>query len=128
MYNTKFVCTYNTSDIFFEYDNITDEEKEFIRDAIYRQELLNILGMEYYNEKEMDRAINELYERIKENKELKECMLKLASNFMSIDETFGLMILFAYDYMQLTHICISEFLETGKILETNMFKLKSIVF
>ena len=128
MYNTKFVCTYNTSDIFFEYDNITDEEKEFIRDAIYRQELLNILGMEDYNEKEMDRAINELYERIKENKELKECMLKLASNFMSIDETFGLMILFAYDYMQLTHICISEFLETGKILETNMFKLKSIVF
>ena len=128
MYNTKCVCTYNTSDIFFEYDNITDEEKEFIRDAIYRQELLNILGMEDYNEKEMDRAINELYERIKENKELKECMLKLASNFMSIDETFGLMILFAYDYMQLTHICISEFLETGKILETNMFKLKSIVF
>ena len=128
MYNTKIVCTYNTSDVFIESDNITDEEKEFIRDTIYRQELLNILGMEDYNETEMDKAINELYEKVKENKELKECMVKLASHFMSIDETFGRMILFAYDYMYLTHICISEFIETGKITKKNMWKLKSAVF
>jgi hypothetical protein len=55
-------------------------------------------------------------------------MLKLAGNFMSIDEEFGLMVMFAYDYMYLTHICVSEFLETGKISEKNMWKLKSIIF
>ena len=128
MYNIKVICTYNTPEVFFASDKITDEEKDFIRDTIYRQELLDILGMDDYNEKEMDRAIQELYEKIRDNKELKECMLKSASHFMSIDEDFGLMIMFAYDYMYLTHICVSELLKTGKITENNMWKLKSAIF
>ena len=128
MYNTKFVCTYNIYEVFFESDDITENDKEFIRDAIYRQELLNILGMDDYNEKEMERVIIELYERVKENNELKRCMVKLASNFMSIDETFGLLLMFAYDYMHISHICISEFLENGKISEKNIEKLKSNIF
>ena len=128
MYNTKVICTYNTPEVFFASDKITDEEKDFIRDTIYRQELLDILGMDDYNEKEMDRAIQELYEKVRDNKELKECMLKSASHFMSIDEDFGLMIMFAYDYMYLTHICVSELLKTGKITENNMWKLKSSIF
>jgi hypothetical protein len=128
MYNTKVVCTYNTSEIFIASDKITDDEKDFIRDTIYRQELLDILEMEDYNEKEMDRVIHDLYEKVKDNKELKECMLKLAGNFMSVDEEFGLMILFAYDYMYLTHNCISELLETGKINEISISKLRETVF
>jgi hypothetical protein len=128
MYNTKITCTYNTNDIFLDTDVITQEEKDFVRDALYRQELLNILGMEKYNEKEMDKSMNELYHKVKDNKELKECMIKLAGHFMSLNEELGLMILFAYDYMYLTHICISEFLETGEISEMNMWKLKSVVF
>ena len=128
MYNTKVICTYNTPEVFFASDKITDEEKDFIRDTIYRQELLDILGMDDYNEKEMDRAIQELYKKVRDNKELKECMLKSASHFMSIDEDFGLMIMFAYDYMYLTHICVSELLKTGKITENNMWKLKSSIF
>lgn len=128
MYNTKVICTYNTPEVFFASDKITDEEKDFIRDTIYRQELLDILGMDDYNEKEMDRAIQELYKKVRDNKELKECMLKSASHFMSIDEDFGLMIMFAYDYMYLTHICVSELLKTGKITENNMWKLKSAIF
>lgn len=128
MYNTKVICTYNTPEVFFASDKITDEEKDFIRDTIYRQELLDILGMDDYNEKEMDRAIQELYEKIRDNKELKECMLKSASHFMSVDEDFGLMIMFAYDYMYLTHTCVSELIKTGKISEKNMWKLKSAIF
>ena len=128
MYNTKVICTYNTPEVFFASDKITDEEKDFIRDTIYRQEMLDILGMDDYNEKEIDKAIQELHKKVKDNTDLKECMLKLAGNFMTIDEEFGLMIMFAYDYMYLTHICVSEFLETGKISEKNMWKLKSAIF
>jgi hypothetical protein len=128
MYNTKVICTYNTPEVFFASDKITDEEKDFIRDTIYRQEMLDILGMDDYNEKEIDKAIQELYQKVKDNTELKECMLKLAGNFMSIDEEFGLMVMFAYDYMYLTHICVSELFETGKITENNICKLKSIIF
>ena len=47
---------------------------------------------------------------------------------MSIDCEFGLMIMFSYDYMYLTHICISEFLETGAISEKNISNLRSIIF
>ena len=45
MYNTKVVCTYNTPEVFLETDNVTDDQKSFIRDVIYRQELLDILGI-----------------------------------------------------------------------------------
>lgn len=127
MYDTTIICTYNTPEIFLETDNITDNEKEFIRDAIYRQELLNILGMDDYNETEMNRAIHELYIKINTCNELKECIIKFAAYFMSTDEGIGLMLLFSFDYMYLTHICVSEFLETGKISEHNLSKLNNMV-
>jgi hypothetical protein len=64
MYNTKVNCTYNTSEVFLETDEISDEEKEAIRDALYRQELLNVLGMEEFNADSMNKAIYELYQQI----------------------------------------------------------------
>jgi hypothetical protein len=131
MYDTKFVCTYNNDDIFKGLEHIdimTVKDKEFYQDAYYRYELLSIFGLEEYNEKEISEAVATLYEKVKDCKELKECMHKLASKFMSADEELGLMMLFAYDYMYISHICISEFLETGKISEVNIFKLKSLIF
>jgi hypothetical protein len=131
MYNTKFVCTYNSDEIFKGLENIdimTEKDKEEFQDAYYRYELLSILGLEEYDEKELVAAVSDLYEKVKDCTELKECMLKLAANFMSLDEELGLMFLFAYDYMYLSHICISEFLETGKITEDNIVRLKSLIF
>jgi len=128
MYNTKFNCTYNTSEVFLESDEISEDEKEFIRDSLYRQELLNILGMDEFNEDKMTQAIHELFERIESCIQLKECMTKLAGQFMSEDLELGLMILYAYDYMYLTHICVCEYLETASISYENMCKLRSILF
>jgi hypothetical protein len=128
MYNTKVVCTYNTSEVFLETDEISDKDEEFIRDTLYRQELLNILGMKEFNEDGMNTAIHELYNQISSCQELKECIIKIVGRFMSTDEELGLMILFAYDYMYLTHLCISEYLETGKISETNMTNLRAVIF
>jgi len=128
MYNTKIVCTYNTPEVFLEEDNVSEEEKGFIRDAIYRQEFLDILGIEDFDDSEMESKIHELYKKVSDNTFLKECMNKLSGQFMSIDCEFGLMIMFSYDYMYLTHICISEFLETGAISEKNIANLRSIIF
>jgi hypothetical protein len=127
MYDVKFVCTYNTPDVFIETDNISPEEEEFVRDAIYRQELLNIFGLDEYNETEIDASISQLNKKLENCDELKECMLKLAGNFMISDKEIGLMILYSYDYMYLTHICVSEFLENGKIDEMNILKLKAAI-
>lgn len=129
MYNTKVVSTYNTPEVFLDSDNVTENEKDFIRNAIYRQELLNIFGLDEYNENELDIAISQLYEKVKDCLELKECMNKVSEKFMINDSgDFGLMLLYAYDYMYLTHTCISEFLETGKISQNNILNLKTVLF
>jgi hypothetical protein len=128
MYNNKAICTYNSSEVFLESDNVSNEERMFIRETLYRAELLNILGIEEFNEEEMNRAIHDLYEKIKDCNQLKECMEKLAGRFMSEDLELGLMILFAYDYLYLSHICINEYLETGNITEKSIWNLRAIVF
>lgn len=130
MYNTIFVCTYNCSE-FLETGSgsVTDVDiNEEIRDEIYRIELLHVLGIEEYDEISMNKSIHELYERVKDCKELTECMAKLAGRFMSEDLELGLMILFAYDYMYLSHTCICEWLNTGKITEENIRKLRNVIF
>jgi hypothetical protein len=128
MYNTKIVCTYNTPDVFLATDEITLSDMEFVRDTIYRQELLDILGLEERDETLMSDALHKLYEQLKGSQELRACMLKLARRLMTADEEYGLLILFAYEFMHLTHICVSEYLETGQISEKNMSTLKERIF
>ena len=131
MYNTKVVCTYNTHEVFLETDDITDDEKMFIRDTIYRQELLDILDIDFENddednEEKINSALKELYNRIKYCTGFRKCMVKVVEKHMNImtnNEELGLMLLFSYDYMYLTHICISEFIETGKISNDNIKNL-----
>ena len=138
MYNTKFVCTYNTPEVFLETDTVTDDEKAFIRDVIYRQELLDIFGIENIenidnhnkngDDLKIDDAIKELYNRVKVCTNLTNCMVKVAGYYATTDEEIGLMLLFSYDYMYLTHKCISEYLETGEISEDAMKDLENAIF
>ena len=138
MYNTKVECTYNTPEVFLETDDITDDEKTFIRNIIYRQEFLNVLNIDYENdhddnEEKINEAIKELYNRVKDSTCLRKCMVKVVQKhmnlgkYMMIDEELGMMLLFSYDYMYLTHICISEFIETGDINEENIRKLVKVL-
>ena len=139
MYNTKVVCTYNTPEVFLETDDITDDEKAFVRDIIYRQELLDILNIDYENEDndnddKISEAVKELYNRVKDCTELRKCMVKVVEKHMNVgkymtnNEELGMMLLLSYDYMYLTHICISEYLDTGAISHENMRKLETILF
>ena len=134
MYNTKVECTYNTPEVFLETDNITDDEKTFIRNIIYRQELLNVLDVDYENDNEdneekISEAIKDLYNRVKNCVGLTKCMVKVVEKhlnvgkYMTNDDELGMMLLYSYDYMYLTHICISEFIETGDIDDENIKKL-----
>jgi hypothetical protein len=128
MYNTEVVCTYNTESIFLETDELTEHDKEFIMDAVYRQELLNIFDIEDYDDMKIDIAMMNLYENIKGCKELEKSIKKIAGDLYSLDGIIGLMLLFSYDYMYLTHVCVSEFLKTGKVSETNIFNLEKKIF
>jgi hypothetical protein len=127
MYNTKFTCTYNTDEIFEPTDELTEYDKEFVRDAIYRQEILNILELEDYDNNKIDYAFRILYEKISFYEPLCEIMRKLAEEVMSEDEEVGIIILFSYDFMYQSHKCISELLETNKISDENINLLKILI-
>jgi len=103
-------------------------DKEFVRNVLYREELLNIFNMEEYNEKEMNKSMHDLYLKLEKCVELNDCITKIAGKFISDDKEFGLMILFSYDFMYLTHICVSEYLEKGEISKKNIEKLNILLY
>ena len=134
IYNTKYVCSYNDSDVFLESELkiLRDDEKQFVRDALYRRDLCNIFKIEeeYFDEKIITNIISTLYSNINGEKFLESCILKVSSNFFSNDLDLGFLILFSFDYLHLVHPCISEFIETGKINDSNdsLLELKEILF
>jgi len=123
VYDTHYTCVYNSPDVFLETDQVSESEREFILDVLYRQDILNIFNMEDYNIDELTTSINELYEKIKINDKLIKIMIKLAGDISSMDEKLGLMIMFSFDYLYITHPCICEFLETGQITNTLLDEL-----
>ena len=58
VYDTHYTCVYNSPDVFLETDQVSNSEREFILDVLYRQDILNIFNMEDYNIDELTAAIN----------------------------------------------------------------------
>jgi hypothetical protein len=125
MYNTKYICNYQATDIFFETDVVTEEEKDFIKNAIYRNDFLYIFNIDDFVEDEINRCIKDLHDKLHDCKELNELMSFLASKYGSIDKEFGLMLLFSYDFLYLTHPCICDFLENGIISKEKILFLNT---
>lgn len=122
MYNTEVECCYRTP-LFLETDYINESDKQFIQNCLYRQELLNIFYLEEFDESIINKRICELYEKIKECKEIND-IIKVECKDSSM---VGFMLLFSYDYMYLAHLCISEFLKNGKVSENSLELLKTAV-
>ena len=125
MYNIKYQCRYHKDDVFLETDNVNDDEKDYIRNILYREDLFNILDINDNDEFEsFDVIMKELYKKLFNCDELKECMRMVASLIISENEELGLCLLFSYDLLYITHICISEYLENNKISDENIALLK----
>jgi hypothetical protein len=122
MYDTKYECRYHKDDVFLETDVISEDEKEFVRNVLYREDLLNIFDIDDDEVFNNFAVMSELYNLIYKCNELSECMRLAASKMISDDENVGLCILFSYDYMHLTHKCISSFLENG-VINTEYYTL-----
>jgi hypothetical protein len=124
LYNTAYVVSYMDSDVFIETDEVNDAEKTFIRSCIYRQDLLNIFGLDEFVETTINNKIAKLIKLLRYHTDLYDCML-IASKAMNEDDGLtGLMILFSFDYLHLAHPCISEYIETGNIKQELIDKLK----
>jgi len=138
MYNTKHICKYKSDDLFLnmkednhDYDYHHEYEDEYdydyARNIFYKADLLSIFCMEKFDENMINENMNNLYEKIKEVSELKDCMIQLSNKYFSTDNVLGLMLLYSYDYLYLTHVCVSDYLEKGIIDKENLCKLKSIL-
>jgi hypothetical protein len=129
MYNTKYIITYNDSSVFLDSDKISDNDKNFIMDALYRNDLFNIFNLDEldFNENVFDKIISDLYKMVSVEPNILSIMKILAGKYMSDDLEFGLMLLFSFDYLFLTHPCICEFIETGKISQDKIEDLKKVI-
>jgi len=131
-YNSKYICSYNDSDIFLESEEqiLNDDEKGFVRDALYRRDLCNIFKIDdqCFDESVFKNNIIELFKIINGKNFLKLCMPKDDILFYDLELSF--LILFSFDYLYLVQPCISEFFETGKINDSNesLIKLKNLLF
>lgn len=140
-YNTSYVCTYHTEEIFgnqsmidkimndedtepTDIKELTDFDKEFISDVIYRQEFLNILNLEDYDDQLIGERIELIYKLVKDYPPFKNCIQKAIDSFIFADDLVGIMLLFSYHNMHLTHLCITDFIKTGTMSDENLDNLK----
>jgi hypothetical protein len=115
---------------FIQQVNNVDEENSDICDLIYQSDYLQIFGLVEYNDIAINAEIKKLYENdlVKTNVKLKECMKKTASMFLSEDLELGFMVLFSYDYLFATHLCICDILENKEIQDKHLNLLAKLVF
>jgi hypothetical protein len=121
MYNTTYICTYNSNDIFLEeeQEQLNQEEKDFILGCLYRNDILYIFEIDDFDDYK-EHVLGELYEKLKKNEFFLSCMKKLANIYKSDDDKLGLVILYSFDFLYITHQCVSEFLEKGFISHEKM--------
>ena len=137
MYETKYICTYNSSNVFEDSDNITDSDRDFILNALYRNDLLYIFNLEDFDIENIICGLNEVYEKIKQNELFISCIREIGEKILNIDtkddtkddtnNINGLIILYSFDYLYLTHPCVCEYLENGFIQEETIKILKEKV-
>ena len=111
-YNTKYVCTYSDA----------DED-----DETYRRDLLNIFGIQEYNEEIIDNSLTILFHMLKKNERMVNCMKQLAARVISENAELGMVFLYSFGYMERTHMCVCEFLETGNISDKTVELLENII-
>jgi hypothetical protein len=125
------VCTYTDIDIFLPEDNITEHEQQFVLNCLYRNDLLYIFNIEDFEKEYKDKMMNELFEKIKENIFLLSCVEQMAKKYKysyngnnNNNMLLGVIMLYSYDFLHVTHPCVSEYLEKGIISDESMKAMK----
>jgi hypothetical protein len=127
-YNTQYICKYSDPDVFLENEKntLSKNEIDFVRNILYKTDILNIFNMADFNEEEINNYIHNIYDKIKINNDFVVIMKKFAKFFFCDDCELGLLIMFSYDYLEYTHPCICEFLESNVISSDKLSKLENI--
>ena len=138
MYNTKMICTYyyydaelkkNIPSEFMDLNLEVDQENADICDLIYQADYLQIFGLMEFDYETINTEIRKIYEipGVKSNAKLQECIKRAANMFLSEDLELGFMVLFSYDYLFATHLCICDIMEYGSIQEKHLVLLTKLL-
>jgi hypothetical protein len=127
-YNVDYETNYNLffDNSAFEGDE-TEEDKESIRTLLYQKDLLGVFNVTEFDEDIVNKKVRDLYIILKNNDDLLFCMRELSKKCIYSNEDIGLMMFFSFDYMYLSHPCISEYIKTGSILDANLNILKELI-
>lgn len=138
MYNTKVICSYPYYDpelrkLLPESEcNQThldilgeDEYPEESADWLYRAELLQIFGLEQFDEDRIVKEVAALFPQVKNY--FADLTMKLANQMLSNDEEFGFVMMFSYNTLFAIHKCMCEFMETNTISENTLLFLKKVL-
>jgi len=129
MYQADFICTYKQMD--------TEEEQE----GLYRVQLLQAFGMDELIESEVYSILLELYNLMKEDNNLQTILtetskingLQFIINMVNnsgdgLEKNILLFnLLFQYEYFDLFHKCIIEFMESKIISDITMNNLLNVL-
>jgi hypothetical protein len=134
VYNSKHICTYQYYDSKFKDTTpnnliITEEVEqcEDSADLIYKSDMLQAFNLTEYDDYKIEEEMKSLFEILKNNEKMVECMTKLAHRFVTEELEFGMMLLFSYDTFFATHLCICDVIESGEICEDKMNLLIKLI-
>ena len=120
MYNYSFYCTY-----------LDVSKNDLKQDTIYRQEILKAFNLIMYDHEKMMDSISNLYNKYKENTQIKEIMTLLKESnkysflFNNSQDLFTL--LFSFEYFYYFHTCIAELEQSSSITDIIYEKIIKIL-
>jgi hypothetical protein len=127
-YNVNYETNYNLffDDSAFEGDE-SEEDKETIRTLLYQKDLLGVFNESVFDEDVINKKVRDLFVILKNNDGLLFCMKEVSKKSIFSNEEIGLMMFFSFDYMYLSHPCISEYIKTGFVSDANLNILKKAI-
>jgi hypothetical protein len=109
MYDTKHKCTYHLAEC---------GEQEYM----YRKDMLSFFTLKEFNDDTINQDVKELYNIMKKSDKMCDCMKKAAKMLLSEDNEIGFNLLFSFDYLHLTTICIQSYIDNEKEVFENTIK------
>ena len=107
-------------------------DDEFSQDCLYKSQLLQAFGLEHWNDEKVTvimediyskiikvTVFNEIIEQAKKNKEIVNLIGLLCNDSEEGDNSkLVFELLFRYDFFDLIHKCLSEYLREGRVKES----------
>ena len=138
-YAKEYKCKYKDVNEVNNYKNISKTTNNDINididieSELYRLDLLNIFKIKTYNDNNIASTLDCIYDHFIKNNhnpsvlKFKNIISKASQLFMSEDDKFGLTILYSYEYLNESHQCICELINTNNIDDKTVLTLEKLL-